>query len=119
MKNICLNGRSLIKPAGLCLLGAGCLLLSSCASPAPPRPRTGYVSPEEAGVMTVALDDHDYDLVAEGVAKEMFMRGLPKGYVVASIDHTDSTYRTQAAFGSTLPAGPVHTNRVFYSPLLI
>jgi predicted dienelactone hydrolase len=25
-----------------------------------------------------------------------------KGYVVASIDHTDSTYRTQAAFGSTL-----------------
>ena len=24
-----------------------------------------------------------------------------KGYVVASIDHTDSTYRTQAAFGST------------------
>lgn len=25
-----------------------------------------------------------------------------RGYVVASIDHTDSTYRTQAAFGSTL-----------------
>ena len=25
-----------------------------------------------------------------------------KGYVVASIDHTDSTYRTQGAFGSTL-----------------
>jgi len=25
-----------------------------------------------------------------------------KGYVVASIDHTDATYRTQAAFGSTL-----------------
>lgn len=25
-----------------------------------------------------------------------------KGYVVVSIDHTDSTYRTQAAFGSTL-----------------
>lgn len=25
-----------------------------------------------------------------------------KGYVVASIDHTDSTYRTQEAFGSTL-----------------
>lgn len=25
-----------------------------------------------------------------------------KGYVVASIDHTDSTYRTQSAFGSTL-----------------
>lgn len=25
-----------------------------------------------------------------------------KGYVVVSIDHTDSTYRTQAAFASTL-----------------
>jgi len=25
-----------------------------------------------------------------------------KGYIVASIDHTDSTYRTQSAFGSTL-----------------
>ncbi len=25
-----------------------------------------------------------------------------KGYIVVSIDHTDSTYRTQAAFGSTL-----------------
>jgi predicted dienelactone hydrolase len=25
-----------------------------------------------------------------------------KGYVVASIDHTDSTYRSRAAFGSTL-----------------
>ncbi len=29
-----------------------------------------------------------------------------KGYVVASIDHTDSTYRTQAAFGSTLVNRP-------------
>ncbi|NND72372.1 MAG: dienelactone hydrolase, partial [Rhodothermales bacterium] len=25
-----------------------------------------------------------------------------QGYVVASIDHTDSTYRTQTSFGSTL-----------------
>lgn len=30
-----------------------------------------------------------------------------KGYVVASIDHTDSTYRTQAAFASTLVNRPV------------
>ncbi len=30
-----------------------------------------------------------------------------KGYVVASIDHTDSTYRTQAAFGSTLYNRPL------------
>lgn len=29
-----------------------------------------------------------------------------KGYVVASIDHTDSTYRTKAAFGSTLVNRP-------------
>jgi predicted dienelactone hydrolase len=30
-----------------------------------------------------------------------------KGYVVASIDHTDSTYRTRAAFGSTLVNRPL------------
>lgn len=30
-----------------------------------------------------------------------------KGYVVAAIDHTDSTYRTQAAFGSTLVNRPL------------
>ncbi|WP_299073332.1 dienelactone hydrolase [uncultured Paraglaciecola sp.] len=30
-----------------------------------------------------------------------------KGYVVASIDHTDSTYRTAAAFGSTLVNRPI------------
>jgi predicted dienelactone hydrolase len=30
-----------------------------------------------------------------------------KGYVVVSIDHTDSTYRTQSAFGSTLVNRPI------------
>ena len=30
-----------------------------------------------------------------------------KGYVVASIDHTDSTYSDQAAFGSTLLNRPL------------
>lgn len=35
-----------------------------------------------------------------------------KGYVVASIDHTDSTYRTQAAFGSTLVNRPLDTQFV-------
>lgn len=45
-------------------------------------PRSGYVAPEEEGVMTLALDDHDYDLAASGIAQEMFQRGLPKGYVV-------------------------------------
>lgn len=34
-----------------------------------------------------------------------------KGYVVASIDHTDSTYRTQAAFSSTLVNRP--TDQLF------
>ena len=32
-----------------------------------------------------------------------------KGYVVASIDHTDSTYRTRDAFGSTLVNRPLDT----------
>lgn len=35
-----------------------------------------------------------------------------KGYVVASVDHTDSTYRTQAAFGSTLVNRPLDTQFV-------
>jgi len=45
-------------------------------------PRTGYVPAEEQGVMTIGLDDHDYDLVAAGITREMFSRGLPAGYVV-------------------------------------
>ncbi len=59
---------------------AALALLAGCRSV--DIPRTGYVSPEEEGVMTIALDDHDYDLAAEGIAREMFMRGLPKDYVV-------------------------------------
>jgi len=46
-------------------------------------PQSGYVSPEEEGVMTVELDDHDYDLATAGIAREMTQRGLPKGFVVA------------------------------------
>ena len=57
------------------------MTFTGCRLPA--APRTGYASPEEEGVMTVELDDHDYDLVTAGVAREMFQRGLPKGYVVA------------------------------------
>lgn len=56
-------------------------VLSACKSPQ--LPRTGYVPVEEEGVMTVGLDDHDYDLVAAGITKEMFQRGLPAGFVVA------------------------------------
>jgi hypothetical protein len=57
------------------------MAVSGCRSPN--LPRSGYASPEEEGVMTVELDDHDYDLAAAGIAREMFQRGLPKGYVVA------------------------------------
>lgn len=47
-------------------------------------------------------------LISHGYPGNRFLMGhlaeniASKGYVVASIDHTDSTYRTQAAFGSTL-----------------
>ena len=54
--------------------------------------------------------DKDYPLVliSHGYPGNRFLLShlaenlASKGYVVASIDHTDSTYRTQAAFGSTL-----------------
>jgi hypothetical protein len=59
----------------MALAPAGCRNLST--------PDSGYVSAEEEGVMTLELDDHDYDLATAGIAKEMFQRGLPKGYVVA------------------------------------
>ena len=44
--------------------------------------------------MTAGLDDHDYDLMAAGLAREMFQRGLPKGYVVAlgPVDTRDCPY---------------------------
>ncbi len=61
----------------LCAMAAG---TSSCQSP--PAPKSSYVPAEEAGVMTVGLDDHDYDLVAAGISREMFERGLPRGYTV-------------------------------------
>lgn len=56
------------------------VLMSGCQSA--PTPRSGYVPAEEEGVMTAGLDDHDYDLVAAGVAREMLEKGLPKGYIV-------------------------------------
>lgn len=76
--------------AGLALLG---VLQGGCATP----PRTGYVPAEEEGVMTVGLDDHDYDLIAEGLSKEFIARGLPKDYVVAlgPVDTSDNPYQVQ------------------------
>lgn len=74
-----MNGRTFSSVIAGCAIVA--LALTACRSPA--TPRSGYASPEEEGVMTVELDDHDYDLVTAGIAREMFQRGLPKGYVVA------------------------------------
>ena len=52
--------------------------------------------------------DYPLVLISHGYPGNRFLMShlaeniASKGYVVASIDHTDSTYRTQAAFGSTL-----------------
>lgn len=73
-------------------VGLVLVLAGGCHTPRPPQ--SGYVPAEEEGVMTVGLDDHDYDLMAAGVAREMFQRGLPKGYVVAlgPVDTRDCPY---------------------------
>jgi len=63
---------------------------------------SGWAAPVvNAGPFPLVIVSHGYpgnrfllSHLAENIAS--------KGYVVASIDHTDSTYRTQAAFGSTL-----------------
>jgi predicted dienelactone hydrolase len=62
-----------------------------------------------------AIADEPYPLVliSHGYPGNRFLMShlaenlASKGYVVASIDHTDSTYRTQAAFGSTLVNRPL------------
>lgn len=72
-----------------------CLVaVSSSCVVIPPPPESGYVPAEEEGVMTVGLDDHDYDLAVGGIAREMFTRGLPKKYVVAlgPVDTKDCPY---------------------------
>ncbi len=78
--------------AACCVL---CFGLTGCATPS----RSGYVPSEEAGVMTVELDDHDYDLAVENVVKKMLERGLKKGYVVSlgPVDTRDCPYNIQIA----------------------
>ena len=58
-----------------------------------------YVSADEAGVMTVALDDHDYDLVVKGVSQALLSAGLPKDYVVVlgPVDTKDCPYDVRVA----------------------
>lgn len=53
-----------------------------------------YISPDEQGVMTEGLDDHDYDLVARAVSEEFKKRGLPKGSVVVlgPVDTRETPY---------------------------
>jgi hypothetical protein len=68
--------------SGCAVIVVGILCFTGCRLTVPP-PKSGYVPAEEEGVMTVGLDDHDYDLVAAGIAKELLDKGLPKGYVVA------------------------------------
>lgn len=57
-------------------------------------PGSGYVPAEEEGVMTVGLDDHDYDVAANGIVREFLMRGLPQGYTVAlgPVDTSECAY---------------------------
>ncbi len=69
-----------IRIALLTLATLSFVLFGACKAAQPPR--TGYVSAEEEGVMSVGLDDHDYDLAAQGVAREMLYRGLPRDFVV-------------------------------------
>jgi hypothetical protein len=59
-------------------LGLGLLVLAGCYTP----PTEGYVPPEEMGKMTVGLDDHDYDLAVRDIARKLFEKGLPKGYII-------------------------------------
>ena len=68
------------------------LIAPGCQTHEPPG--SGYVPAEEEGVMTVGLDDHDYDVAANGIVREFLMRGLPDGYVVAlgPVDTSECAY---------------------------
>lgn len=70
------------------------LLLVSCAGL---PPSSVYTDAGEIGGVTLALDDHDYDLASEGIAQELLSRGLPEGYIVAlgPVDTRDCKYNVQ------------------------
>lgn len=73
----------------LSLLG---LLVAGCHTP-----RTGYVPTDESGVMTVQLDDHDYDIAVNNTVEALFEMGLPKGKVLAlgPVNVSDCRYPIQ------------------------
>lgn len=72
---------------------------------------TGRAARDAAPMQT--LTPYPLVLISHGYPGNRFLMShlaenlASKGYVVASIDHTDSTYRTQAAFGSTLVNRPL------------
>jgi hypothetical protein len=75
---------------GLVLISAG--VLCGCHAP-----RAGYVPPEEEGVISPEMDDHDYDLAVRAVAQELLALGLPSGNIMAvgPVDVRDCKYRVQ------------------------
>lgn len=68
-------------------------------------------APSAVGPFPVVIVSHGYPgnrLLLAPLAENL----ASKGYVVASIDHADSTYADQAAFGSTLVNRPLDTRFV-------
>lgn len=68
------------------------LLVAGCHTP-----RTGYVPTDESGVMTVQLDDHDYDIAVNNTVESLLEMGLPKGKVLAlgPVNTVDCRYPIQ------------------------
>jgi PBP1b-binding outer membrane lipoprotein LpoB len=70
------EGANLMKR--LFALSALALLVAGCHTP-----RTGYVPTDESGVMTVQLDDHDYDIAVNNTIEALLEMGVPAGKVLA------------------------------------
>ena len=69
-----------------------CVGLTGCYSP-----RTGYVPTDESGVMTVQLDDHDYDIAVNNTVEALLEMGLPTGkvLVLGPVNVADCRYPIQ------------------------
>ena len=68
------------------------MLMAGCSTP-----RTGYVPTDESGVMTVQLDDHDYDIAVNNTIEALLEMGLPEGKVLAlgPVNVSDCRYPIQ------------------------